>query len=121
VLRCLRDTGMPIAQMRRYAELARCGEPTMTERLALLIEHDAEVARRIAALQAEQAHLQEKIGWYRTQLQADNASDPVLLPLLGVFCGDIHRQRHPITAKSQLSQSLRAGSARGLHSLRKRG
>ena len=90
VLRCLRDTGMPIAQMRRYAELARGGEPTMTERLALLIEHDAEVGRRIAALQAEQAHLQEKIGWYRSQLQADNASDPVLLRLLSVLCGDIY-------------------------------
>jgi DNA-binding transcriptional MerR regulator len=29
VLRCLRDTGMPIARMRRYAELAREGEPTV--------------------------------------------------------------------------------------------
>jgi DNA-binding transcriptional MerR regulator len=72
VLRCLRDTGMPIAQMRRYAELARCGEPTMAERLALLIEHDAQVRERIAALQAEQAHLQEKIDWYRAQIAADN-------------------------------------------------
>ena len=72
VLRCLRDTGMPIAQMRRYAELARVGEPTMTQRLALLIEHDAEVGLRIAALQAEQAHLREKIGWYRSQLSADD-------------------------------------------------
>jgi len=73
VLRCLRDTGMPIAQMRRYAELARCGEPTMTERLTLLIEHDGQVRRRIAALRAEQAHLQEKIDWYRSQLQSDDA------------------------------------------------
>jgi DNA-binding transcriptional MerR regulator len=71
VLRCLRDTGMPIAQMRRYAELARCGEPTMAERLTLLIEHDDQVRQRIAALQAEQAHLQEKIDWYRSQLPAD--------------------------------------------------
>ena len=68
VLRCLRDTGMPIAQMRRYAELARCGEPTMTERLSLLEEHDAQVRQRIADLQAEHAHLQEKITWYRGQL-----------------------------------------------------
>jgi len=73
VLRCLRDTGMPIAQMRRYAELARCGEPTMADRLALLVEHDEEVRQRIAALKAEHAHLQEKIGWYRSQLQADGA------------------------------------------------
>jgi hypothetical protein len=45
----------------------------MTERMALLIEHDAQVERRIAALQAERAHLREKIGWYRSQLQAGDA------------------------------------------------
>ena len=83
VLRCLRDTGMPIAQMRRYAELARAGEPTMAERLALLIEHDADVGRRIAALRAEQAHLQEKIGWYRSQLSPDDASDPAPMTIIG--------------------------------------
>jgi DNA-binding transcriptional MerR regulator len=43
------------------------------EWLTLLIEHDGQVRRRIAALQAERAHLQEKIGWYRSQLQADDA------------------------------------------------
>src|SRR5579862_6788771 len=68
VLRCLRDTGMPIAQMRRYAELARGGETTLAERLTLLIEHDDQVRERIAALEAERAHLREKIGWYRSQL-----------------------------------------------------
>ena len=36
VLRCLRDTGMPIAQMRRYAELARGGQATLAERMNLL-------------------------------------------------------------------------------------
>ena len=70
VLRCLRDTGMPIAQMRRYAELARGGEPTLADRLALLIEHDAQVRERIAALQAEHEHLQEKINWYRAEVAA---------------------------------------------------
>ena len=70
VLRCLRDTGMPIAQMCRYAELARCGQPTLADRLALLIEHDAQVRERIAALRDEQIRIQEKIGWYRQQLAA---------------------------------------------------
>jgi DNA-binding transcriptional MerR regulator len=70
VLRCLRDTGMPIARMRRYAELAREGEPTVAERLRLLTEHDAQVGERIAALEAQRQHLQEKINWYRGQLSA---------------------------------------------------
>jgi len=69
VLRCLRDTGMPIAQMCRYAELARGGEATFAERLGLLTEHDAVVQERIAVLQAQREHLQEKIDWYRGQLE----------------------------------------------------
>jgi DNA-binding transcriptional MerR regulator len=61
VLRCLRDTGMPIAQMCRYAELTRCGQATTAERLSLLTEHDRQVQERIALLQAQRSHPQDKI------------------------------------------------------------
>jgi DNA-binding transcriptional MerR regulator len=64
-LRCLRDTGMPIAKMLRYAELSR-DETTAAERLALLEEHDREVGERMAQLQAQRAHVQAKIRWYRS-------------------------------------------------------
>ena len=75
VLRCLRDTGMPIADMRRYAELARGGQATMAERLTLLTEHDARVQDRITLLHAQHKHLQEKIDWYRSQLPAPRTPD----------------------------------------------
>ena len=73
VLHGLRDTGMPIAQMCRYAELARCGEPT----LAYGSPSSSSTTRRsgggrIAALQAEQAHLREKISWYRAEVADAN-------------------------------------------------
>jgi DNA-binding transcriptional MerR regulator len=68
VLRCLRDTGMPIAEMRRYAESAREGDRTLAERLVLLIEHEARVEQHIAELRAQQEHLRDKIAWYRAQL-----------------------------------------------------
>ena len=74
VLRCLRDTGMPIAQMRRYAELARAGDDTIAERMALLVEHDEQVERTVADLRNQQAHLKEKINWYRTQLPGPEAA-----------------------------------------------
>ena len=70
VLRCLRETGMPIVQMRRYAALTRRGEATMAERLSLLTEHDRQVQERIALLQAQHSHLREKIAWYRSQIPA---------------------------------------------------
>ena len=63
-LRCLRDTGMPIARMQRYAELTRI-EQTEEERLRILEEHDEEVGRRIAELEAQREHIRAKIAWYR--------------------------------------------------------
>jgi DNA-binding transcriptional MerR regulator len=70
VLRCLRDTGMPIALMQRYAELARSGDETFAERAELLEEHHSDIERRIASLRAEQARIREKIDWYREQMSA---------------------------------------------------
>src|SRR3954452_8112909 len=43
----LRATGMPIATMLRYAELAREGDATAAERKALLVAHRAEVVARL--------------------------------------------------------------------------
>jgi DNA-binding transcriptional MerR regulator len=68
ILRCLRDTGMPIAMMLRYAELARGGEATFAERAELLEEHDREIEAKIAALRDEQERIRAKIGWYRANL-----------------------------------------------------
>ena len=67
VLRCLRDTGMPIADMRRYAELARDGEGTYAERLRVLRDHAVQLREHIAALLDQQKHLHEKIRWYESQ------------------------------------------------------
>jgi DNA-binding transcriptional MerR regulator len=66
ILSCLRDTGMPIARMLRYAELARDGDETAAERVALLEEHDREVEEKITHLRARQQHIRDKIRWYRS-------------------------------------------------------
>lgn len=65
ILRCLRDTGMPIARMREYAELAR-DDTTLAERIALLEEHDREVEERIATLARQRDHIRDKIAYYRS-------------------------------------------------------
>ncbi|MDG4805428.1 MerR family transcriptional regulator [Micromonospora sp. WMMD1120] len=67
LFRCLRDTGMPIAQMRRYAQLAREGEQTAAERCALLRHHAVGVEEQMALLQRQYAHLREKIRFYERQ------------------------------------------------------
>ncbi|MFL6122960.1 MerR family transcriptional regulator [Actinophytocola sp.] len=65
ILRCLRDTGMPIQRMVRYAELARGGEETVAERLELLREHDRDIDDKIAHLRVEQDHIRSKIAYYQ--------------------------------------------------------
>jgi DNA-binding transcriptional MerR regulator len=63
-LACLRETGMPIAQLRRYGELA--DDPTtVPERIALLEEHAAQVEADLARLRVQQERLAGKIAWYR--------------------------------------------------------
>ncbi len=68
VLRCLRDTGMPIADMQRYASSAREGDRTMEERLALLTEHAGRAQHTVDELLCQQQHLNEKIAWYQAQI-----------------------------------------------------
>ncbi|MGH3368213.1 MAG: MerR family DNA-binding protein [Nocardioidaceae bacterium] len=68
-LRCLRETGMPIARLRRYAELAT-DPATMRERASLLEEHLVAVNETIATLQAQQRRLRGKIDWYHAELSA---------------------------------------------------
>ncbi|MFI9640236.1 MerR family transcriptional regulator [Micromonospora sp. NPDC051925] len=65
IFRCLRDTGMPIAEMCRYAELARDGEHTIRERQELLERHATRVEEQMTLLQRQYDHLREKIRFYQ--------------------------------------------------------
>ncbi|WP_213454710.1 MerR family transcriptional regulator [Rhizomonospora bruguierae] len=69
ILRCLRDTGMPINRMLRYAELARAGDATLRERIDLLEEHDRQVEAQIAHLRAQQQHIRGKVAYYQSLLE----------------------------------------------------
>ncbi|MEM9711119.1 MAG: MerR family transcriptional regulator [Actinomycetota bacterium] len=47
VLRCLRETGMTIEQLRHYCRLGEDGPVTKPERKRILLDHRAEVERQI--------------------------------------------------------------------------
>jgi DNA-binding transcriptional MerR regulator len=66
MLQCLRQTGMPIAQMRRFTELARAGEHTVADLITLLEEHDHHVDKQIGRLHASQEQIRAKIRHYRS-------------------------------------------------------
>ena len=69
----LRETGMPIAQMRQYAGLRAEGAATTQARLLLLEAHQAELREQIAQLlllEAHQAELREQIARLSSHEQA---------------------------------------------------
>ncbi|MFE7352322.1 MerR family transcriptional regulator [Streptomyces sp. NPDC057543] len=66
----LRLTGMPVADMVRYAELLREGEHTFEERQELLEATRRDVRTRIAELQDTLAVLDHKIDFYASARRA---------------------------------------------------
>jgi DNA-binding transcriptional MerR regulator len=64
LLKCLRATGMPVAQMKQFADLTRAGEDNIDERLELLESHRAAVLDSIDALKRDLAKVEYKIDYY---------------------------------------------------------
>jgi DNA-binding transcriptional MerR regulator len=65
----LRSTGMPIREVRRYAELMRQGEDTDAERLALLEAHREAVLVRLEETARNLDLIDWKINFYRERLE----------------------------------------------------
>ena len=74
-LRCLRDTGMPIALLKRYGELS-VDDSTLAERAALLEDHATAVRQEIEELRQRERQLAEKVAWYRSELVRSAAREP---------------------------------------------
>ena len=70
LLRCLRETGMPIAAMLRFVELTRDGADTIPDRVTMLEEHDHRVAKQLTLLHTHRQQIQGKIRYYRSLLPA---------------------------------------------------
>lgn len=68
LLERLRVSGMSIARMRGYVELAVGGDDTVAERKALLEKHEAEIRDRIAELEACRSIVRAKIDLYAGRL-----------------------------------------------------
>ncbi|WP_034264836.1 MerR family transcriptional regulator [Priestia aryabhattai] len=61
----LRKTGMPIINMKRFAELRRQGDSTATARRELLEIHQENVLKQIKELESNLTKISEKIDYYK--------------------------------------------------------
>lgn len=71
LLTCLRGTGMPIREIRRYAALVREGAGTEQARLDLLQAHRLDVLAQLAEVQQHLGAIDRKIGIYAEKVGLD--------------------------------------------------
>ena len=64
----LRETGMSIDDMKRYALLRAAGDATVSDRIAILRDHSNGLAEQIRALQQNAVALDDKIDHYEQLL-----------------------------------------------------
>ena len=72
----LRASGMPLAQIRRYARLVREGPGNEQQRLDLLREQQARVEHQLADLQECLQIITRKVGIYEQHLADGTTQDP---------------------------------------------
>jgi DNA-binding transcriptional MerR regulator len=73
-LRCLRSTGMPVREVKRYAELFAEGDSTLAERRALLEAHRRRIEENIRELTSSLEAIKYKIASY-AELEAQAVGD----------------------------------------------
>ncbi|MEG9225808.1 MerR family transcriptional regulator [Aeromicrobium sp. Sec7.5] len=64
----LRSTGMPIRDVRRYADLVRAGAGNEADRLDVLMTHRDQVLRQLAEVTTHLAAIDTKIATYQDRL-----------------------------------------------------
>ena len=64
-LTCMRSTGMPISEIKRYADLLQQGDSTTAERLALLESYRSAVQKQLQELGENLTIIEAKIKYYQ--------------------------------------------------------
>ncbi len=65
----LKDTGMPIKEIKHYARLRAKGDPTLFERMEMLARHRLALNEQISQLQEHKIKLDEKIEFYQKEIE----------------------------------------------------
>ena len=77
LINCLKNTGMPIKQIREFIQLTVEGNETLRQRQQIFVEHREAVLEQIAALQKYLKKIDHKIDYYGKAYQEYLDGNPV--------------------------------------------
>ena len=75
IVLCLRDTGMPLQEIRRYMDLSAQGNATLSERLQIIREQKARALEEMAEFQKKMEHLSWKEQHYMELIESGAEDD----------------------------------------------
>ena len=113
----LRDTGMPLATMRRFADLRREGEAGRPGRLAMLLEHRRAVHQRVDDLRQNLHAIDLKVDRHRRILRQQGA--PAMTQATGFTFQPIHHVQLAIPRGSEDQCRAFWGGVLGMRELEK--
>ncbi len=64
----LKETGMPIKEIKHYADLRAEGEATLVARMDMLIAHRAHILSELSTWQTHLKKMEQKISYYEREL-----------------------------------------------------
>lgn len=70
VLNCLKNSGMPIREIRHYLELCKDGDETLADRLKIMLGQKRYIEEQIEMLNLNLKELEYKIWYYETAIEA---------------------------------------------------
>lgn len=74
VLHCLKNTGMPLREIRRYLELIQQGDASLRERQAIILQQKESLEEQISFLQYNLKELEYKAWYYEKAIEAGSES-----------------------------------------------
>lgn len=70
IITCLKQSGMPVKQIKEFIDLCQEGDATLKERLDIFLEHKKAVEIKMAELQKHMMKINHKIQYYTTAIEA---------------------------------------------------
>ncbi|MDS0527465.1 MerR family transcriptional regulator [Clostridium sp. SHJSY1] len=70
IITCMKNSGMPIKEIKRYMDLCQLGDSTLKERLEIFFERKEDVQKQLDKLNKVMETIEHKIWYYETAIEA---------------------------------------------------
>ena len=74
IISCLKNTGMPLKEIRQYMELCQLGDASLQERLEMILRQKRSIEDQIRSLQENLKLIEYKVWYYETAVAAGTES-----------------------------------------------